>query len=261
MESQYVLPIISSTFLLKHAIYPLCIPPLSLFSGALLAFHKLPCGPNSALTQQSDRLMHRHPHTSDVGVVFLTKLTLCVIIVPYHKPKSLESLAIPDILLNSARALVTVGISGSVHFCRHHCHCAPTPTPVLGIYMSSKSRQQDPPTNHSATLQTSNRRLFLLSVVSVLAAALVALFWRDSTANLFAFRRFFGSSSRTAAATSSVAGGTVSTPALASSSGIAEQSEVKMKTPIYFLSHGGVSFSCSLESDGIVLDATGGCLC
>jgi hypothetical protein len=77
-------------------------------------------------------------------------------------------------------------------------------------------------------------------VVTVLLAALVALFWRD-TANLFALRRFFGSSSRTAAATSSVAG-TVSAPAVASSSGIVEQSEVKMKTPIYFLSHGGVSF-------------------
>jgi hypothetical protein len=108
--------------------------------------------------------------------------------------------------------------------------------------MSSEARQQNtPPKNHFAPLHTNNRRLFLLSV-TVFAAALVAIFWPD-TVNLFAFRRFFGSSSRTAAATSSVAG-SLSAPALASSSGIADQSEVKMKTPVYFLSHGGVSFSC-----------------
>jgi hypothetical protein len=108
--------------------------------------------------------------------------------------------------------------------------------------MSSEPRQQNtPPTSHSAPLHTSNRRIFLLSVVTVLATVLVAFFWRDPTANLFAFRRFFGSSSRIPASSASVAG-SGSAPALATSSGIAEQSEFKMKTPVYFLSHGGVSF-------------------
>ena len=125
--------------------------------------------------------------------------------------------------------------------------------------MSSEARQvKSPRTRNSTTLQpTSNRRLFILSVLTLILAALVAFFWCD-TVNLFAFRRLFGSSSRAASSST----GSVSAPVLASSSIAAtsvardqqesetsEQSGSKMKTPVYFLSHGGVSF-------GICLGAT-----
>lgn len=96
-------------------------------------------------------------------------------------------------------------------------------------------------------LQTSNRRLFLFSLVTILLAALVTLFLRD-TANLFIFRRFFGYSSRAA---SSLEAASISTPV---ASLLTEQLGSKMKTPVYFLSHGGVSFVLSLI--GIVSCAT-----
>lgn len=108
--------------------------------------------------------------------------------------------------------------------------------------MSSEARPQNTPsTSNSANLHTSNRRIFLLSVITVIFAALVAIFWSD-TANLFVFRRLFGSSSRAAASSST---GSVSAPAVASS--IAEQEGFKMKTPVYFLSHGGVSSYLSMK--------------
>ena len=123
--------------------------------------------------------------------------------------------------------------------------------------MSSEARQEKSQrTRNSTTLQpTSNLRLFILSVLTLILAALVAIFWRD-TVNLFAFRRLFGSSSRAASSST----GSVSAPVLASfaatsvardqqESETSEQSGSKMKTPVYFLSHGGVSF-------GICLGAT-----
>ncbi|KAJ5368065.1 uncharacterized protein N7496_007825 [Penicillium cataractarum] len=108
--------------------------------------------------------------------------------------------------------------------------------------MSSEARQQNTPsTSNSANLQTSHRRVFLLSVITVIFAALVALFWRD-TANLFVFRRLFGSSSRAAASSST---GSAPTPAVVSS--ITEQAGLKMKTPVYFLSHGGPNVMYNVE--------------
>ncbi|CEJ59639.1 Putative Dioxygenase [Penicillium brasilianum] len=109
--------------------------------------------------------------------------------------------------------------------------------------MSSEVRQQNTPsTSDSANLHTSNRRLFLLSVVTVIFAALVALFWRETT-NLFLFRRFFGSSSGVAASSLTKS---VSAPVVTSSS-IAEQPGYKMKTPVYFFSHGGPNIMFDVE--------------
>ncbi|KAJ5166254.1 uncharacterized protein N7482_005035 [Penicillium canariense] len=106
--------------------------------------------------------------------------------------------------------------------------------------MSSEAHQENtPPTRNSADVSTSNRRLFFLSTLTVLVAVLIALIWRD-TANLFVFRRIFGSSSnaaRSAAGPLSASASPSTSIAAASAararghSDIGELSGGKMKTP------------------------------
>lgn len=89
----------------------------------------------------------------------------------------------------------------------------------------------------------SGQKLALVSFLTVLAAILITLLWGD-TANLFGLRRLFGSSARSAAvplssSASAAAAATVKGQPDAVTTGHAQPS---MKTPIYFLSHGGVSY-------------------
>ncbi|KAJ5229171.1 hypothetical protein N7489_009879 [Penicillium chrysogenum] len=86
----------------------------------------------------------------------------------------------------------------------------------------------------------SGQKLALVSFLTVLAAILITLLWGD-TANLFGLRRLFGSSARSAAvplssSASAAAAATVKGQPDAVTTGHAQPS---MKTPIYFLSHGG----------------------
>lgn len=109
-------------------------------------------------------------------------------------------------------------------------------------YMSSESSRH----NNSQTRTPnsfSGHKLALISLLTVLAAVLITLFWGD-TANLFGLRRLFGSSARSAAvplsgSASVAAAATVKGQSDAVTSGHVQPS---MKTPIYFLSHGGVSY-------------------
>jgi hypothetical protein len=113
--------------------------------------------------------------------------------------------------------------------------------------MSSEANQQHPNTNTPVTRDTLNpisgRKLALISLLTIFAAVLTSLFWGD-TANLFGIRRFFSSSARNAAGPVSAAA-SVSASASVATAAIAEDSTSdtmsSSKTPVYFLSHGGVS--------------------
>jgi hypothetical protein len=104
------------------------------------------------------------------------------------------------------------------------------------------------PSRHNETeTRTPNsfggQKLALVSFLTVLAAILITLLWGD-TANLFGLRRLFGSSARSAAvplsaSASAAAAAAVEVQPDAVTTGHAQPS---MKTPIYFLSHGGVSY-------------------
>lgn len=101
--------------------------------------------------------------------------------------------------------------------------------------MSSEANHQHPSTNIPAPRESLNpingRKLALLSLLTIVAAIYTALFWGE-TANLFGIRRFFSSPARTAAIAKNSASDTMSAS----------------KTPVYFLSHGGVSTtSCPNE--------------
>lgn len=112
--------------------------------------------------------------------------------------------------------------------------------------MSSEARQyqdqKDKP-RHKNPNTTSWHKLFLLSIFTLLVAFLLAAYW-DDTANLFALRRLFGSSSPTARSVSTP-------PSTFTKTGVSTAAKAEfepgvssdsiMKTPIYFLSHGGVS--------------------
>ncbi|KAJ5698980.1 hypothetical protein N7462_000985 [Penicillium macrosclerotiorum] len=112
--------------------------------------------------------------------------------------------------------------------------------------MSSEASQDTQHQHHisgSKHLPTSNPKLIILSLLSIVTAVLIALFWRD-TANLSPFRRFFGASSRAArsagaplSASASIA--TASTAKASISSELGDLPSANMKTPVYFLSHGG----------------------
>ncbi|KAJ5887753.1 Extradiol ring-cleavage dioxygenase class III enzyme subunit B [Penicillium taxi] len=92
----------------------------------------------------------------------------------------------------------------------------------------------------------SSRKLIFISLLTLAAAVLIALFWSDAV-NLSAFRRLFGSSSRAASAVAPLSLSTAATASLAAATtkgrtaSIDNLAESKMtgKTPIYFFSHGG----------------------
>lgn len=99
---------------------------------------------------------------------------------------------------------------------------------IIIQYMSSE------PTHDTRTTNTPSRR-FVLSVLTILLAITVALLWGD-TANLF-LRRFF---SRPTSLRSS---SSITTTAINQANAVGSSAPSKMKTPIYFLSHGGVSIT------------------
>ncbi|KAJ5946099.1 hypothetical protein N7454_002938 [Penicillium verhagenii] len=89
---------------------------------------------------------------------------------------------------------------------------------------------------------STNRKILILSLVTVFIAILITLFGND-TANLSAFRRLFGSSSATRSAVGPLsASASASIASAAVKAKTASQDDLasfKMKTPVYFLSHGG----------------------
>ncbi|KUM58961.1 hypothetical protein ACN42_g8194 [Penicillium freii] len=103
--------------------------------------------------------------------------------------------------------------------------------------MSSESNRHN--NSETRTNSFSGHKFTLISLLTVLAAVLITLFWGD-TANLFGLRRLFGSSARSAAE-----------PLSASPSAPAATATLKgrpgMKTPIYFLSHGGPNIMYDLD--------------
>jgi hypothetical protein len=134
---------------------------------------------------------------------------------------------------------------------------------------SEASRQQHRDTNHSSPptpTKTKTGRLALLAILTAILAVLIALFYGDSD-NLFGIRSLFGPSSFLArsvgggvsksgstsalASAGTAAAATIATTAAATSTQESpvhpqqrEGSSSKMnktKTPVYFLSHGGVS--------------------
>jgi hypothetical protein len=106
--------------------------------------------------------------------------------------------------------------------------------------MSSEANQQQSNTSTPVARDTLNpisgRKLVLISLLTIFAAVLAPLFWGD-TANLFGIRRFFSSSAAAAAPGSSSASVTTTATAKVSTS----DTMSSLKTPVYFLSHGGVS--------------------
>lgn len=101
------------------------------------------------------------------------------------------------------------------------------------------------PNNTSTTWIQSNRKILILSLVTIVIAVLIALFAND-TANLSAFRRLFGSSSAARSAIGPLSAASASASAsIAASTAVkgkmTDDSTSKIKTPVYFLSHGGVS--------------------
>ncbi|KAJ5203768.1 uncharacterized protein N7498_004647 [Penicillium cinerascens] len=112
--------------------------------------------------------------------------------------------------------------------------------------MSSEARQDQHNSPGSRSDITSNRKLLLFSLVTLLVATIIALFARDIAA-VSSFRRLFGSSTRatrSAAPLSSVAAAASAKTTV--SSGL-EGSTANMKTPVYFLSHGGPNVMYDVE--------------
>jgi hypothetical protein len=119
--------------------------------------------------------------------------------------------------------------------------------------MSSEANQQQPNTNTPVARDTLNpisgRKLALISLLTIFAAVLTSLFWGD-TANLFGIRRFFSSSARTAAGPISAAAsgsGSASVATVATAKDSTSDTMSSSKTPIYFLSHGGVSTTLHVQ--------------
>lgn len=132
--------------------------------------------------------------------------------------------------------------------------------------MSSEASRQQHRDNHRSSpttrtpTKTKARRLALLAILTAIFAVLIALFYGDSD-NLFGFRSLFGPSSFIARsvggglsksdfASAFTSAGTAAAAAAASAQKApvhpqqSERSSFKMntnKTPVYFLSHGGVS--------------------
>ncbi|KAJ5298282.1 uncharacterized protein N7443_006402 [Penicillium atrosanguineum] len=113
--------------------------------------------------------------------------------------------------------------------------------------MSSEAPSQHP--NNPPGSRSDNRKLLLVSLLTLLIAALIAFFARD-TATVSSFRRLFGSSTRTArsvAPLSASASVAAAASAKAKFTSELESSSASMKTPVYFLSHGGPNVMYDVE--------------
>ncbi|KAJ5123058.1 hypothetical protein N7448_009155 [Penicillium atrosanguineum] len=113
--------------------------------------------------------------------------------------------------------------------------------------MSSEAPSQHP--NNPPGSRSENRKLLLVSLLTLLIAALIAFFARD-TATVSSFRRLFGSSTRTArsvAPLSASASVAAAASAKAKFTSELESSSASMKTPVYFLSHGGPNVMYDVE--------------
>lgn len=125
---------------------------------------------------------------------------------------------------------------------------------------SSETQQHNPSSNLDTTTAsgtgTQNRKLLLLTLLTAILALFAGLFLSGETTTLSAFRRFFGSSVARSAT------GPLSAAATSTAAVKAKTSEnFKMKTPVYFLSHGGVSLFfivvCLMGFFNVVLVSTG----
>ncbi|KAJ5772320.1 hypothetical protein N7520_002849 [Penicillium odoratum] len=105
--------------------------------------------------------------------------------------------------------------------------------------MSSESHRNpnNLPTNETSGIQN-NKKILLFSLLTIIIATLIALFCTD-TANVSAFRRLFGSSTRSAVGPLSASASASIGASAAVKAKISQNESYKMKTPIYFLSHGG----------------------
>ncbi|KAJ5640731.1 Extradiol ring-cleavage dioxygenase class III enzyme subunit B [Penicillium herquei] len=111
---------------------------------------------------------------------------------------------------------------------------------------SSQHNNQNPTetTNAFNSIQ-GGRKLIIILLLPLIFGILIALLCNSETTNLFAFRRLFGSSTAARSATgplsASASIAAVSSAAVlkGKTSSIENSSSFKMKTPIYFLSHGG----------------------
>lgn len=108
---------------------------------------------------------------------------------------------------------------------------SPQPSP-------STTFNQHHPNTHTSSRSSTNPTILIASIVALLSTVAIAvLSGNEDTAGLFGFRRFFGggvTSSRSSTlqqASSAVQG---------FSSSAVTPDELKMRTPVYFLSHGGV---------------------
>ena len=112
--------------------------------------------------------------------------------------------------------------------------------------MSSESRHNDSETRTPHSF--SGHKIALVTLLTVLTAVLIALLWED-TANLFGFRRLLGSCARSAAVPLSASTSVAAAATVKGKSDTVTSCHVQfsMKTPIYFLSHGGVSYLCPVS--------------
>ena len=116
---------------------------------------------------------------------------------------------------------------------------------------SSQHNNQNPnPETTNALNIQSGRKLIIILLLPLILGILIALLCTSETTNLFAFRRLFGSSTAARSATgppslsasASIAAVTSAAALKGKTSSTDNQTSFKMKTPIYFLSHGGVSY-------------------
>lgn len=109
------------------------------------------------------------------------------------------------------------------------------------INPNQPNQQQHPNTSSSRSSIT----LLLASILTLLAAIAIAVVYGDIAADLFGLRRIFGGGIATSRSSllrqqtpaSAVQGFSSS---VLPGNQVQTQGEVKMRTPVYFLSHGGV---------------------
>jgi hypothetical protein len=111
--------------------------------------------------------------------------------------------------------------------------------------MSSESNQHNDSETRTPN-SFSGSKLALISLVTLVVAVLITLLWGEN-ANLFGFRRLFGSSARSVAVPLSASASAAAAPTLKGQPDAATSAHVQtnMKTPVYFFGHGGVSYPYS----------------
>ncbi|BCR89690.1 DODA-type extradiol aromatic ring-opening family dioxygenase [Aspergillus chevalieri] len=102
----------------------------------------------------------------------------------------------------------------------------------------STASNQHHPNTHTSSRSSTSATIFLASVVALLAAAAIAVFFgNEDTAGLFRLRRFFGGGVASSRSSSILRQTSPAVQGFSSSALAAD--EIKMRTPVYFLSHGG----------------------